>query len=357
MPFEDSLEAYRYDLPEDLIASIPGERGGSRLMLVDRHDGHSHHHFAELPDLLSPGAVLVVNNSKVLPARLLGHRPTGGKMECLLLTPLPLLDVRTEGGESWAEAEALIKPVKPAKEGQRYELVGGIGVTLLEKGAFGRCRVRLHWNGDLQSLIETHGLLPLPPYMRREAEESDKARYQTVYARADKSGSVAAPTAGLHFTPAMREDLQSRGFGWTELTLHVGYGTFSPVREQNIRQHVMHSEFVEVSETAAAELNQARREGRPIVAVGTTAARSLEGVAALYKGEIVPHSDWINIFIRPGFRFQAVSGLVTNFHLPESTLLMLVSALAGREHILAAYQEAVRARYAFFSYGDAMLIR
>ncbi len=356
IPFEDSLEAYRYTLPPELIASVPGERGASRLMFVRRGGGHSHHLFADLPDLLPPGALLVANNSRVLPARLVGRRPTGGRMECLLLTPLPLIEARAAADEMTAEAEGLIKPVKPVTPGVRYAFAGGLGVTVLEKGAFGRCRLRLHWRGDLQTLIEQHGLLPLPPYIRREAEASDATRYQTVYARQDKSGSVAAPTAGLHFTEAMRESLRARGFGWTELTLHVGYGTFSPVREEDIRKHAMHSEFVEVPEEAARAIALAREQKRPIVAVGTTSARTLEGVAALHGGKLVPHTGWINLFIRPGFRFQVISGMITNFHLPESTLLMLVSALAGREAILDAYRDAVHNQYAFFSYGDAMFI-
>ena len=354
---DHSLEAYRYDLPDALIAATPGERGASRLMLLDRETGHSHHRFTDLPDLLPPGALLVANNSRVLPARLMGRRPTGGKMECLLLSPLPLLEPQPSGSRLTVEAEGLIKPVKPAQLGVRYEFSGDLGVTVLEKGEFGRCRLCLDWEGDLQTLLERHGHLPLPPYMRREAEERDLTRYQTVYARDDKCGSVAAPTAGLHFTPDMREHLLVRGFDWAEVTLHVGYGTFSPVRESDIRRHTMHGEYVEVPETTAEALAAARREGRPIVAVGTTAARTLEGVAGLYGGTVRPHAGWINIFITPGYTFQAVSGLVTNFHLPESTLLMLVSALAGRERVLEAYKAAVREQYAFFSYGDAMLIR
>lgn len=355
--FEDTLEAYTYELPEERIARHPKERGASRLMVLDRAGGHAHHRFEELPELLPPGALLVANNSRVLPARLLGRRDTGGKMECLLLTPLPLIRVEEQAGVCRAEVEGLLKPAKPAKPGFVCTLDGGMTATVLEKGEFGLCRLRLEWTGDLQNAVERHGHLPLPPYMRREAEAGDLQRYQTVYARQDKTGSVAAPTAGLHFTPFMRDRLREKGFEWAEVTLHVGYGTFSPVRERDIRRHAMHSEYVEVGEDTAAAVAQAKADGRPVVAVGTTAARTLEGIAALYDGKAPAHSGWINIFIRPGYAFRVVDGLITNFHLPESTLLMLVSALAGRERTLDAYHDAVHNRYDFFSYGDAMLIR
>lgn len=356
--FEDTLDAYRYELPEDRIARMPGERGASRLMVLDRaHHTCSHHLFSALPDLLPKGALLVANNSRVLPARLVGQRATGGRMECLLLTPLPLIQPVPQGAGYSAVVEGLLKPAKPAAPGFTCTFGDALRVTVLEKGAFGRCTLRMEWAGDLRAHIERHGLLPLPPYMRREAEATDQERYQTVFAREDKTGSVAAPTAGLHFTPAMRADLRERGFDWAEVTLHVGYGTFSPVREHDIRNHTMHAEYVEVSDATAQAVRAARQSGRPVVAVGTTAARTLEGVAALHQGEVCPYAGWVNIFIRPGFVFHAVSGLITNFHLPESTLLMLVSALAGRQTVLDAYAEAVRATYAFYSYGDAMLIR
>ena len=350
------LDAYGYDLPEELIARHPGERGASRLMLLKRGKGHAHHMFAELPELLPAGALLVANNSRVFPARLMGRRLSGGNIACLLLTPLPLIRPVAEGSACKAEVDALLKPARPARPGFSFTLDGGIAATVLEKGEFGHCRLRLEWTGDLQSLLERHGRLPLPPYLRREAGESDRSRYQTVYASPDKTGSVAAPTAGLHFTPALCGLLLERGFAWTEITLHVGYGTFSPVRERDIRRHILHGEYVEISADAAAAVNQARREGRPVVAVGTTSARALEGVAALHGGSLEARADRISLFIRPGHAFQIVSGLITNFHLPGSTLLMLVSALAGRRAVLEAYRDAVREKYAFFSYGDAMLI-
>jgi S-adenosylmethionine:tRNA ribosyltransferase-isomerase len=352
-----ALAAYVYELPDGLIAREPGGRGASRLLVLDRATGaHSHHAFADLPGLLPPGALLVANNSRVVPARLIGARETGGRLECLLLTPLPLLRPERRGDGFQAEAQGLIKPARSARPGFRCSFADGLAITVLQKKPFGRCRLLLEWNGDLLETLEARGHLPLPPYMRRAAGARDAQRYQTVYARRDKSGSVAAPTAGLHFTAGMREELIARGFGWEELTLHVGYDTFSPVREQDIRRHAMHGEYGELSPETALAVSRARREGRPVIAVGTTTARTLEGVAALHGGSVVPHSGWISLFIRPGFTFQVVSGLVTNFHLPGSTLLMLVSALAGRERVLAAYARAVAGRYAFFSYGDAMLI-
>lgn len=356
--FEDTLEAYRYELPEDRIARAPRERGASRLMRLERaHGTHSHHHFVDLPELLPEGALLVANNSRVLPARLSGMRDTGGKMECLLLTPLPLITPCEGPHGLQAEVEGLIRPLRPARIGVPYAFAeGSLMITLLEKGLFGHCRLRLEWNEDLRGLIERHGTLPLPPYMRREADATDALSYQTIYAREDKSGSVAAPTAGLHFTPLMRERLRTSGFEWAELTLHVGYGTFSPVREQDVRRHPMHPEFVEIDSSNAAIIAAAKHAGRPIVAVGTTAARALEAVAAIYDGELPAHADWVNLFIRPGFDFRVLSGLITNFHLPESTLLMLVCALAGHGPTLDAYRDAVQNHYAFFSYGDAMLI-
>lgn len=247
-------------------------------------------------------------------------------------------------------------------------------VVVLEKGDFGRCRARLVWSaGDpekaagaeeaaeaLRRHFETLGHLPLPPYIRRPDTPEDAGRYQTVYARADKAGSVAAPTAGLHFTGDMRQRLRERGFEWAEVTLHVGYGTFSPVRCADVRDHVMHAEYAEVPAETALAVNRARAEGRPVLAVGTTAARTLEGAAAAQNAEdgaLAPCSGWVNSFIRPGYAFRVIDGLITNFHLPESTLLMLVSALTGRERMLTLYAEAVERGYRFFSYGDAMLIR
>ena len=376
------LDGYRFDLPERLIAQEPGPRGASRLLVLDRSAGRPRHaRFADLPSLLPPGALLVANNSRVVPARLLGKRPTGGKMELLLLTPLPLLEpagslggnaARPRGGQ--AEAEVLLKPAKAMRPGLRLCFAPEpdpqstesarpediLHVTVLEQGGFGRHRVRLEWEGSLRGLFERRGRLPLPPYIRREDTADDAERYQTVFARADKAGSVAAPTAGLHFTPALHAALAKAGCTWAELTLHVGYGTFSPVRCADLREHEMHSEFVELPEATARAVREARRAGRPVVAVGTTACRTLEGLAQAQDCEgadLAAGSGWTRIFIRPGYRFRVVDGLITNFHLPESTLLMLVSALVGRERLLAAYAEAVEREYRFFSYGDAMFLR
>lgn len=359
-----ALASYDYELPEERIAQSPAhERGASRLMVLDRHAplGLTDSEFACLPDFLPQGALLVVNNSRVVPARLLGTRATGGKAEMLLLTPPPLIqrEARAEGAFFSAQSEVLLKPGKNIRVGDTLDF-GPIQTYVLAKGDFGRHQVRLSWQGNLLDALEAVGSLPLPPYIKREQGPDDRARYQTLHARADKSGSVAAPTAGLHFTPEMRSLLTSRGFGWEEVTLHVGYGTFSPVRESDIRQHPMHGEYAEISAQTASAINLARREGRPIIAVGTTSARTLEGAALDCQSSLLPEDgwqDWTNIFIYPGYEFQIIHGLLTNFHLPQSSLLMLVSALAGRERVLNAYAHAVQEKYRFFSYGDAMLIR
>lgn len=379
------LSSYNFDLPEERIAQYPGERGASRLLVVKRHpvrvdtDGCSHVMFADLPRHLPGGALLVANNSRVVPARLLGRRAGGGRAEFLLLTPLPLIAASAVSGSERcfsAEVEGLIRPGKRIRCGDRLVFDAcsvqeahsrEVRVSVLERRDFGRCRARIEWTGEreerpveaLRACLEVLGHLPLPPYIRRPDTPEDALRYQTVYAREDRSGSVAAPTAGLHFTPQMRECLRERGFGWAEVTLHVGYGTFSPVRCADVRDHVMHPEYVEIPPATAEAVSRARSEGRPVLAVGTTSARALEGAAAMtgsVEPALVPFSGQVNIFIRPGYRFRLVDGLLTNFHLPESTLLMLVAALTGRERILDIYAEAVRRKYRFFSYGDAMLI-
>ena len=364
-PEDFSLHSYDFPLPEAQIAQFPPEvRGASRLMVLDRAGGSpAHSHFGDLAHWLPEGALLVANNSRVLPARLAGRREaTGGGVEFLLLTPLPLLLSQPEAGEGAADgvrsavAEGLVRSGGKLREGERLTLDGDICVTLLERGPYGRHRVRLEWRGDLAAAFARAGQMPLPPYIRRPASAGDAERYQTIYARKDKTGSAAAPTAGLHFTPELREDLRARGFGWQEVTLYVGYGTFSPVRCEDIREHDIHSEYMEIPEETAQAVREARAGGRPVVAVGTTSARALEGVAA-QLGEVRPFAGWTDIFLYPGRPFRVVDGLVTNFHLPESSLLMLVSALAGRRRMLAAYAEAVAAGYRFFSYGDAMLIR
>jgi S-adenosylmethionine:tRNA ribosyltransferase-isomerase len=365
MPIEEAdfwLESYNFDLPQERIAQFPPEeRGNSRLMALPRTGPLelTHAQFADLPDLLPPGALLVANNSRVLQARLLGTRATGGKVEFLLLTPLPLVLERARpdklGGLA-AEADGLVRSGGSIRDGESFDFGAGIKVTVLESGPFGQRRVRLHWTGDLARAFAATGHIPLPPYIKRPDGEEDKSRYQTVYAREDKTGSVAAPTAGLHFTEDLRARLAARGFQWAEVTLYVGYGTFSPVRSQNIRAHRMHREYIEVPEATALAVARAKAEKRPVVAVGTTSVRALEGVAELC-GRVQPFAGWTDIFLYPGQRFRVPDALVTNFHLPESSLLMLVSAFAGRKRVLAAYAEAVARGYRFFSYGDAMLIR
>ncbi|GAB6037384.1 tRNA preQ1(34) S-adenosylmethionine ribosyltransferase-isomerase QueA [Fundidesulfovibrio butyratiphilus] len=353
-----ALSSYAFDLPQDRIAQTPAQRReDSRLMVVDKGQGvAAHAGFAELADHLPPGALLVANNTKVLPARLLAVKPTGGAVEFLLLTPLPLLEPKAVGEEFRALAEGLVRVSKKPKSGEAYVFSPDLSVIVLERGPFGRCRVELRWQGDLAAIFERIGHVPLPPYIRRADTDQDRSRYQTLHAAPDKPGSVAAPTAGLHFTPEMRAALSAKGFGWAEVTLHVGYGTFSPVREADIRKHHMHAEFAEISPETAQAVAQAKNEGRPLVAVGTTSARALEGAFAK-TGAVAPFRGWTDIFIAPGYRFAVVDAMVTNFHLPGSSLVILVSALAGRETILDAYAQAVEREYRFFSYGDAMLIR
>jgi S-adenosylmethionine:tRNA ribosyltransferase-isomerase len=305
---------------------------------------------------LPKDALLVANHSKVLPARVKGVTERGRSVEFLLLTPLPMILGAGEDARCAALAEGLIKGTKRCKEGEQILFGERFGCRIERIGEFGKVQVTLEWEGDLGALFRRYGVMPLPPYIRREADQEDAARYQTVYASEAAVGSVAAPTAGLHFTPELRSALLADGRDWVELALYVGYGTFSPVRCQDIREHRMHAEYVTISESAAQKVLDAKRQGRPLVAVGTTSLRALEGVAAL-KGAVEPFAGWLNPFVFPGFEFRVVDQLITNFHLPGSTLLMLVSALAGRERVLNAYRTAVEQGFRFFSSGDAMLIR
>ena len=358
------LESYRFDLPQEQIAQFPPEtRGASRLLVMPRRGELvlEDHAFTDLPDLLPEGALLVANNSRVLQARLLGTRGTGGKVEFLLLTPLPLVmenaHRRKDAEKGWsAEVSGLVRCGGSIRNGESVSFGAGITVTVLESGPFGQRRVRLDWEGDLAAAFAATGHIPLPPYIKRSDDKEDLSRYQTVYAREDKLGSVAAPTAGLHFTEDLRQRLAARGFGWAEVTLYVGYGTFSPIRCEDVRHHRMHREYIEVPESTVESIRTAQAEKRPVIAVGTTSVRALEGAAEVCGG-LQPFTGWTDVFLYPGRRFRVVDGMVTNFHLPESSLLLLVSAFAGRERMLAAYTEAVRRGYRFFSYGDAMFIR
>jgi S-adenosylmethionine:tRNA ribosyltransferase-isomerase len=351
---------FDFELPEELVAqNPPAGRGESRLMVMRRESGAmTHATFADLPDYLHEGDVLVLNDTRVFPARLLGRRvPSGGSVECLLLRqlPVPASDVSPPGAEVW---EALVHPGQKLKPGARV-VFDGAGLTLhgeiLERHYHGRRTVRV-WTdeGDVRGVVDRIGHIPLPPYIKRDDRPSDRDRYQTVYARA--RGSVAAPTAGLHFTTELLDRLAARGVERAEITLHVGYGTFKPVRVDRVEEHVVDPESFVVGESAAAVLTRARRNGRRVVAVGTTTTRALESLELSDDGGVSATRGEANLFIYPGHRFRVVNAMITNFHLPASSLLMLVAAFGGRERVLAAYREAVAHRYRFYSYGDAMLI-
>ncbi len=333
-----------FELPEELIAQTPLEqRDSSRLMLLDKVTGEiGHSVFSRLPEYLRAGDCLVMNDSRVLPARLIGRRATGGAVEVLLLTDL--------GDGVW---ECLTRPGRKTPVGTTLFFgEGELSGEVVEAVSDGNKRIRFTYEGIFLEVLERLGRVPLPPYIK--AELKDPERYQTVYARSP--GSAAAPTAGLHFTPALLAELQSKGVELCYVTLHVGLGTFRPVKEAEIEGHEMHSEFCMIPAETAERINAAKREGRRIVSVGTTSCRTLEAVADA-EGMVRPFADWVNIFIYPGYHFKCVDALITNFHLPESTLIMLVSALAGREHVLEAYRTAVEQRYRFFSFGDAMFIQ
>lgn len=336
------LTDFSYELPKELIAQHPAEpRDHARLMLYDRKTGAvEHKHFYDLVDELRAGDVLVFNDSKVIPARLYGKRvPTGGKVEVLLLTPV--------GEDRW---EVLVKPGKKALPGTTTEFPGGMQAEVLDRTDFGGRVVHFTYDGVFDDIIDKIGEMPLPPYIHEKMEDPNE--YQTVYAR--ERGSAAAPTAGLHFTDELLQKIRDKGVEEVFVTLHVGLGTFRPVEEENIEDHQMHSEFYSITPEAADAINRAKAEGRRIIAVGTTSIRTLE--SAGMTGKLKAGSGWTNIFIYPGFTFHIVDALVTNFHLPESTLLMLISALSTREQILHAYEIAVKEKYRFFSFGDAMFI-
>lgn len=358
IPQDYLLKSYDFELPEDRIAQSPADRrDGSRLLVLDReNDSLTPLNFTDLIDQLPENALLVANNSRVIPARIFGMKPTGGKCEFLLLTPLPLIEPKEDDGWFSASAEGLLRASKTPKPGTTIQFADDFRLVAKEAGHFGRWQVELQWQGDLTALFQKHGHLPLPPYIKRPDSDSDKERYQTTYSDKSKTGSVAAPTAGLHFTPELRQQLKDRGFEWAEVTLYVGYGTFSPVRCEDIRLHQMHSEYIEVPEVTAEAIRKAKAEGRPVIAIGTTSARTLEGMFR-ETGKVSEFKGETDIFISPGYEFNVIDGILTNFHLPESSLIIMISALAGRNNILSAYQFALENGFRFFSYGDAMLIK
>lgn len=334
---------FDYELPPELIAQTPLERrDASRLMTLDKVTGEiSHRHFYELPSLLQPGDCLVLNDSRVLPARLIGHRESGGAAEVLLLAD--------KGDKTW---ECLVRPGRKLREGARVAFGdGALTAEVVEVLPDGNRLVRFDYEGIFLEVLEQLGKMPLPPYIKEELQ--DRERYQTVYSK--EVGSAAAPTAGLHFTKELLQEVQNMGVKVCYVTLHVGLGTFRPVAEENLEEHDMHSEYCTISQETANAINETKQNGGRVICVGTTSCRTLESWAG-EDGTMKASSGWTNIYIYPGYRFKVMDALVTNFHLPQSTLIMLVSALAGRKHVLAAYEEAVRNRYRFFSFGDAMFI-
>lgn len=341
---EMKVTDYYFDLPQEQIAQDPLEdRSSSRLLVLDKETGeYSHHVFREITEFLKPGDCLVLNNTKVIPARLFGEKEgTQAKIEILLL--------KRKENDVW---ETLVKPGKKAKVGTKIIFGGGLLVgEVIDIVEEGNRLIQFTYEGIFEEILDQLGQMPLPPYITHQLK--DKNRYQTVYAKYD--GSAAAPTAGLHFTPELLQQVKDMGVDIAEVTLHVGLGTFRPVKVDNILEHHMHSEFYMVTQEAADKINNAKKNGHRVICVGTTSCRTIES-AADENGMLKESSGWTEIFIYPGYQFKVLDCLITNFHLPESTLLMLVSALAGREHVLAAYEEAVKEGYRFFSFGDAMLI-
>ncbi|WP_295919474.1 tRNA preQ1(34) S-adenosylmethionine ribosyltransferase-isomerase QueA [Anaerovibrio lipolyticus] len=338
------LTEFDYNLPEELIAQTPVEpRNSSRLMVLDPVDETiEHRHFYDLKEYLEPGDTLIFNDTRVMPARLLGWREgTGGKVEVFLL--------RRIDGDTW---ETLVKPGRKAREGQVVRFSDELTCTVQDSTDFGGRIVKFHYEGIFEEILDRLGETPLPPYIHEKLEDSE--RYQTVYSR--EKGSAAAPTAGLHFTKEQMAELKDMGVNLGFVTLHVGLGTFRPVSVDNIEEHVMHKEYYSISQETADLIKATKVAGKRVIAVGTTSIRTLES-AATSVGEINGRTDWTNIFIYPGYEFKIVDGIITNFHLPKSTLIMLISAFAGREFVLKAYETAVKEKYRFFSFGDAMMIK
>ncbi len=396
------LSSYDFILPEEQIAQEPPiTRGGSRLLVFNRDKNtETLSTFEDIIDHLPENAVLVANNSKVFPARLEGKKISGGKVEFLLLTPFTLLEYeqneentqneehginevhksndddksheknkKHEQSEKYFKnrenlnsekyssciAQGLLRASKSPKVEEKVIFSEDFYLEVLDKQEFGQSSVRIFWKGDLKSHIEKNGNIPLPPYIKRASTEEDLLRYQTIYAKEEKLGSVAAPTAGLHFTDKIRESLKKKNITWCEVTLYVGYGTFSPVRTEDIREHTMHHEYYEISQNTADILNNAKKENRPIIAVGTTSCRALEGMF-LERKNIEACTGSTNIFIYPSRSFNVIDGILTNFHLPKSSLIIMLAGLVGREKVLTLYEHAIKNDFRFFSYGDAMLI-
>ena len=338
------VKDFYYDLPQELIAQDPLEdRSSSRLMVLDKITGEvEHRHFKDIVEYLRPGDCLVINNTKVIPARLYGVKEgTEAKIEILLL--------KRKENDIW---ECLVKPGKKARPGAKITFGDGILTgEIIDIVDEGNRLIQFHYDGIFEEILDRLGQMPLPPYITHQLQ--DKNRYQTVYAKYD--GSAAAPTAGLHFTPELLQQVRDMGVEIAEVTLHVGLGTFRPVKETDVLKHHMHSEFYKIEQSEADKINKAKKEGHRVIAVGTTSTRTLES-AADENGFLTEKSGWTEIFIYPGYQFKVIDALITNFHLPESTLLMLVSALAGKENIMHAYETAVQEKYRFFSFGDAMII-
>lgn len=340
-----NVDAYDFHLPEELIAQTPlADRSASRLLLVNKEDGElAHRHFTDIIDYFNPGDTLVLNDTRVIPARLFGVKEdTGAKAEVLLLKNL--------GDDRW---EALVKPGKKLNTGAVIIFSDELRAVIEDEADMGGRTLRFIYQGIFQEILDRLGTMPLPPYIKETLD--DRERYQTVYARHE--GSAAAPTAGLHFTQELLEQIEAKGVNIAYITLHVGLGTFRPMSVEKVEEHVMHSEYFVMSQETADTINATKARGGRIIAVGTTSCRTLETVGRQCEGgPLVECSGWTDIFIYPGYKFSVVNALITNFHLPKSTLVMLVSALAGREHILAAYEEAIEQKYRFFSFGDAMFI-
>ncbi len=354
-----SLEAYDYELPEENIAQHPADRRDhSRLLIMHRQEGKVEHNvFKDIVDLIPAGDIVVVNDTKVFPARLLGKKTTGGKAEVFLLELPTLKKEITKSGWQTATSTALIKSSKKPKPNSTLLINRNLSCTILKNLEGGKALIELHYSPPLAltEILADCGQIPLPPYIERSqgTTSEDKHRYQTVYA--DRPGAVAAPTAGLHFTDSLMETLQSKGVHLARITLHVGYGTFAPVRTEQIQEHVIHEEYMHISKESAKKINSVREGGGKVWAIGTTTVRALEA-SADEKGRLQSNRGWCDLYIVPGYRFRIIDNLVTNFHLPQSSLLFLVSALCGRRRLLNSYQEAIARGYRFYSYGDAMAI-